>query len=155
MDIALYTCTSENNRIDKSPYITNGFLLQGTLRSDSSVIDPVIEIEKTNPAIYNYNYMHIKDFGRWYYNNNIEAKEMGLWEIYAHVDVLFTWRPDILGSRAVIDKSSNVNDANLYIDDGSFVMDSHKFNNVIEFPNGLEENGALILIASGGPKKEE
>ena len=52
--------------------------------------------------------------------------------------------------RAVIDKSANSANANLYMDDGSYVMDSRKYNRVLPFPTGLSKDGTFILICAGG-----
>ena len=125
--------------------------MEGSLRSESSVIDPVIVVEKTNPAIQNYNYMYIEEFGRWYFITDIISKTTNMWEIHAHVDVLYTWGADIKKSKCVIDKTASQSDANLYLDDGSFVMDSHKYNIAIPFATGFDTSGSYVLICAGGP----
>lgn len=150
MQINLFTCTAENFRVDKTDYISNRFVMDGAFRNESSVVDPVILIEKTNPAEFYYNYMYIPDFKRWYYINDYVTIRNKLWELHAHVDVLYTWRASISQMKAVIDKTQNAGDANLYMDDGSFVMDSRKYNTVIPFPNSLSQNGEYILICAGG-----
>lgn len=148
--IYLYKCTAENNRVDKGNYLSQQFPLSGTLRENSNVIDPIIRVEKTNPLGYNYNYMHIPEFGRWYFINDTLEITTRIWEIRAHVDVLYTWRAAIKGSRAVIDKTASFGDANLYLDDGSFVMDSHKYLTVRQYPSGFQDSGQYILICAGG-----
>lgn len=150
MQINLFTCTAENERVDKTDYISNRFVMDGAFRNESSIQDPVILIEKTNPAEFHYNYMYIPNFKRWYYINDFITTRNKLWELHAHVDVLYTWRASIREMKCVIDKAQNANDANLYLDDGSFVMDTRKFNNIIKFPTGLNENGQYILICAGG-----
>ena len=124
--------------------------MNGTLRDESSVIDPVIIIEKNNPTFYDYNYMYIPDFKRWYYINDIISIRNGLWEIHCHVDVLYTWGADIKSMIGVADKLEDITSANVYFDDGSFIMDSRNDIEVKEFPNGLNENGSYILICAGG-----
>lgn len=150
MDIKLFTCTAENERVDKTDYITNELPISGTLKGSTSVIDPIFIIENENPAIQHYNYMYIPEFQRYYYINNITSIRTNLWEIEAHVDVLYTWRASIKQMKAVIDKTENALDANLYIDDGGFVMDTRKYNKVIPFSTGLDLNGEYILICAGG-----
>ena len=150
MRIVLYTCTAENNRVDKESFISNSFQLEGTLRNESSVIDPVITVEKTNPARYNYNYMFIEEFKRYYFINNIVHLRENLWEIHAHVDVLYTWLGDIKNSKCIVDKTQNPDDSNMYFDDGSFVMDSRKYNVVRSFSSGFNDGGQYILICAGG-----
>lgn len=150
MVISLFVCTAENRRINKSAYLSNKHQLAGSFRNDSSVINPIIRIEKTNPAIQNYNYMYIGDFNRWYYINDIIQIRTNLWEIHAHVDVLYTWGGDIKGNLAVIDRSEQFDNANMYLDDGAFIMDSRKYNYVASFPNGFNDTGSNILICAGG-----
>ena len=150
MQISLFTMNCENNRVDKTDYLDNRFVLDGAFREDTSIIDPVFRIEKTNPALQNYNYMYIEQFNRWYFINAWNVLRTDLWEIAAHVDVLYTWREYIQYSRAIVDKTQILESANLYMDDGSFVMDSRKYNKVLNFPSGLDTTGEYVLICAGG-----
>lgn len=150
MQIDLFTCTAERNRVNKSGYISNRFTMAGSLKKSTSVTNVTVEIEKTNPVIYKYNYMYIAEFNRYYYIDDIVNISRNRWEIHASVDVLFSFMNDILQTTAIIDKSEIETSANLYLDDGSYVMDSRKYNEIKEFPSGLNENGAYILICAGG-----
>ena len=150
MQIDLFTCKAERNKVDKTEDITNRFTLQGSLRRSTSALTLEIDIEKTNPLKYNYNYMYIGEFNRYYFIDDISSVVTGIWTISARVDVLMSFKNDIRQCSAIIDKVENELNANLYLDDGSFVMDSRKYNQVIEFPSGLNENGSYILICAGG-----
>lgn len=150
MQIDLFTCIAERNRVNKSDFISNRFTLQGTLKNQTSVTNITVEIEKSNPVIYGYNYMYIDEFQRWYFIDDIINISANRWIIKASVDVLMSFKNDILSTSAVIDKAENEFTANLYLDDGSFVMDSRKYNQVKEFPSGLNTDGSYILICAGG-----
>lgn len=150
MQINLFTYNKEKNRINKTSYISNRFVMDGVLRNDTSAINPSILIEKTNPAIYKYNYMYIPDFGRYYFIEDITQIRNNLWEIKARCDVLYTYMTDILSNKCIIEKAESSTDANLYLNDGSFVTDARKYNEVIPFTNGLSLNGSYILICAGG-----
>lgn len=150
MQIDFFTCKAERNRIDKSSYISNRFTIEGAFRNESSALDIEVIIEKTNPLAYDYNYMYISEFKRWYFINDITTIRNRLWSVKATVDVLMTFKNDILASQAILDKVEDEVVSNVYLDDGSFVMDTRKFNEVLEFPNGLNENGQYILICAGG-----
>ena len=82
--------------------------------------------------------------------NDYITTRNNLWELHAHVDVLYTWRADIRSTEAVVDKLEREDQANLYFDDGSFIMDCRNAIEVKEFPSGLNENGSYILICAGG-----
>ena len=150
MQIDLFTCKCERNRINKTEYLSNRFTLDGTLRKQTSATSLSIDIEKTNPLTYDYNYMYIGEFDRYYFIDDISSVRNRLWTITASTDVLMSFKNDILTSSVILDKVENELAANLYLDDGSFVMDSRKYNEIKEFPNGLNENGQFILICAGG-----
>lgn len=150
MQISLFTCNAERNRVNKTRYLSNRFVLEGVLRKSTSALNIEIDVEKTNPLIYKYNYMYIEEFGRWYFIDDISSIRNKLWTISASVDVLMSFKEDILQSMVIADKIENELQANLYLDDGSFVMDSRKYNEIKEFPSGLNDNGQYILICAGG-----
>lgn len=150
MQINLFTYPKEKNRINKSEYLTNRFALDGYLKNDTSIIEPIILIEKTNPALYDYNYLYIPEFKRYYFITNIKQVRHNLWEISAKVDPLYSFMTEILANKCIIQKAENSPDANLYLNDGSFVTDARKYDEVIPFDNGLSLNGSYILICAGG-----
>ena len=150
MQIDLFVCKAERNRVNKSDHISSRFTMSGTLKKPTSTTNVIIEVEKSNPVAYNYNYMYISEFKRYYFIDDVVNIANNRWEIHASVDVLFSFKNDILSTSAIIDKTETENTSNLYLDDGSFVMDSRKYNEVKEFPSGLNENGAYILICAGG-----
>lgn len=148
MDIVLYQSNAENNRVDKTNYLHNQIILSGTLKNNVSIIDPIILIEQEDFPT-NYNYTYIPYFQRYYFINEVFSIRNKLWQLTCHVDVLFTWRANLANELAVIEKSQ-LADSNLYIDDGSFVLDSRKYNKTIAFPTPLPETGNYILIVAGG-----
>ena len=150
MQINLFTYPKEKNRINKSEYLTNRFVMDGYLKNDTSIIEPIILIEKTNPALYDYNYLYIPEFKRYYFITNIKQVRHNLWEISAKVDPLYSFMTEILANKCIIQKAENSPDANLYLNDGSFVTDARKYDEVIPFSNGLSLNGSYILICAGG-----
>lgn len=150
MQIDLFVCKSERNRVNKSEHMSNRFTLSGYIRKPTSAMNVSIEIEKTNPLLYDYNYMYINEFKRYYFIDEIINTSNKRWIVNASVDVLMSFKNDILSTSAIIDKSETEKASNLYLDDGSFVMDSRKYNEIKEFPSGFNENGAYILICAGG-----
>lgn len=148
MQISLFSSTAEKNRVNKSGYLSDRFAMNGNMKTTSSVLDPVIQVEKTNPS--GYNYMYIEEFGRFYFINDVVSLHNNIWEIHAHVDVLYSWYDDIANMECVIEKAENFNDSNLYYDDGSIVMDCRKNIELKEFTNGFNTNGSYILICAGG-----
>lgn len=150
MQVQLMRYTGERNRINKSAFITNTFAMNGELKDFCDTLNPVIQVQKTNNPINNdYNYMYIPEYKRYYYIS-IQNDYDRVWTIKGKVDVLYSHMYDILRNQCIVDKAENINNANLYLNDGSFVMDSRKYNQVYNFPTGLSSNGHNILIVAGG-----
>lgn len=143
MDITLYQNISENNRVGKT--LINAQTFTGNLRQSTSIINPVIMLNADNPTVYNYAY--IPAFNRYYFINKIEAYRTGLFILTMSVDVLETYKTEIKRMLAIIDKNETV--GNNYFNDGSFVLDSRAYNQIINFSNGFNDNGEFILITAG------
>lgn len=150
MEVVFYKCSAENIRVDKSRYLTGAYTVSGSLRDASQIIDPHITIEYPDFAYYLYNYCYIPLFQRYYFITEITSVRTNLWELSLHCDVLYTWRAELANELAIIDRSAQLSNANPYIDDGAFVMDSRKNIKVIPFPQPLNEEGNYILICGGG-----
>lgn len=145
MDITLGVCVSDRREINK--VIQSQETISGTLRNESGVLNPVILIEHNNPSAFNY--LSIGDFNRHYFITEIEHVREKLWRIYAHVDVLYTYKNQIMSSNAIIDKSTNGYD-DKYINDGMWISKVKTKTDVVSFPNGLSETGCFLLMAYGG-----
>ena len=145
MDIKLYYNSSDNRCIKKE--LLNELVVTGSLKEETSIITPVINIKKTDPVRYNYCY--IPDFKRYYYINNIESVRQGIWRLYLQVDPLMSFKTDILALKVVAVKQSLITNGDEYIDDGSLVTDNLIFKNVYNFANGFNDNGEYILITAG------
>ena len=146
MKIVLYKTTSSVYELKKS--LTNPKELLGTLRNETSVINPQMFIEHDNITMYNY--LYIPDFKRYYFINNIQSIRNNLWRIDTHVDVLHTYANEILNHKCIINKQESHSKAEMFLDDGDFVLKNSKHFETITFDNGLNDNGEIILITAGG-----
>lgn len=145
MEIKLCYNSSDNRCINKN--IIDGETISGTLRTNTSIIYPVIMFE--NDAPLRYNYAYIPEFRRYYYIKNVISSKNKLWEVNFEVDPLMSFRSDIFALKVVVDKQSNESNGDEYIDDSSLVTDNLMFNTVYNFPDGFNNNGEYILITAG------
>lgn len=113
--ITIQTNSSENNKLDKT--LTDIATLTGTLKQETSIIDPIIAIDGDLSQFTTANYCTIPAFGRSYFINNIRSIRNGLFEITCHVDVLSSFKTQIRANSAIIHKSER--NWNLYLNDGS------------------------------------
>jgi hypothetical protein len=144
MTITLQINNSETKKITKS--ITDVTTLTGTLKNETSIIDPVItNIEDDGTNVLQCNYMTIPDFNRSYFITNIRSIRKDLWEITAHVDVLSSFKEEILNNNAIVSKQEN--NWNLYIDDGTFKVYQNPIVYTKEFPAGFTDWSFIMTVA--------
>lgn len=141
MTIKLYKNYSEKNVLDKRISQVGGDIT-GTLRSECSVVNPVIAIEGLTDLTVNYAY--ISEFGRYYYINNIVCKG-NLFELQMHVDVLKTYAVGIRDNNAVIARQQN--QYNLYLQDGVFKTEAIPHYEIRQFPSGFTGYHFVLCVA--------
>ena len=144
MNLNIGVNSSPDNKLDKS--FTVALSLTGTMREESSVIDPVITVA-TGSSITGCNYAYIEEFGRYYFIRNISSIRNGVWELQLHVDVLSTYKAAIRTQTAVVKRQER--NYNLYLDDGIFKTYQNPFIVTKAFPSGFH-NASFILAVAGG-----
>lgn len=114
--VDLYQNESPIEKIGKT--LSNSHTISDVvLKRDTSILRPVLLINSVQD-IYTYNYMYISEFGRYYFIDDIRSVNNNMWEISAHVDVLETYKTDILSNTAVLKRQEKK--FNLYLDDPEF-----------------------------------
>lgn len=144
-NIVLQRNNSESNRVTKD--IADVLTVSGVLKSETSIIDPIIMIECDLSAITTCNYLTISAFNRSYFINNIRSIRAGLVEFSCHVDVLSSFAEQIKVNNAIIRRQEN--SWNLYLNDGSFKV--YQNPNVLTklFPNGFTSQEFVLAVAGG------
>ena len=144
--IYLQRNSSENNALTKN--LITIAILEGTLKEDSSIIDPLITITGNISDVASVNYMSIPVFKRSYFVNNITVLANDMYEIQAHVDVLTSFKDEIRQNEAIIARQSN--QWNLYVDDGVFKTYNDPIIDRIQFPNGFTSEEYVLAVAGTG-----
>lgn len=142
-DIILQRNNSERNRITKD--ISDILTVSGELKTETSIIDPVIVIECDLSAVVECNYISISAFGRSYFVNNIRSIRSNLVEFSCHVDVLSSFAAEIRSNTAIVRRQEN--NWNLYLNDGSFKV--YQNPNVLTkaFPSGFTTQEFVLAVA--------
>lgn len=143
MNIILYQNISEYNAVNKS--INELTKLTGTLREESSIIDPVITISDIDNYVGSMNYAYIPEFNRYYFITNIESVRSNLWRVSFHVDVLYTYRKQIKSNSAIIERNENKYD--LKLNDGLFKTQQNPRIAQFPFPSGFNTWNFVLAIA--------
>lgn len=148
MNIKLCSSTSEIVAINKDISIIDD--VSATIKGALSVENPVLILQYKSDIQPNVNYVYIQEYNRYYFVTDIINLTGGRYEIHCKVDVLMSFKYDILNLSCIVDKQSSKDNANMYLDDGSFVVQSKEFVDTINFPKGFNDNGEFILITAGG-----
>lgn len=95
-----------------------------------------------------YNYCYIPDYGKYYYVSEPTRAQNGMSYYKMEVDPLMSNASDILNLDVTVERQqSNFNE---YINDGTFVADTREFIQCVNFSNGFNDTGELILVTAGG-----
>lgn len=146
MNIKLYNNNSPNNKIGKS--LSSETSYNGTLRDASNVVNPEILIE--SPLPLNFNYAHIVDFYRYYFIKDIVSYRNGLWLLKLEVDVLESFKTEIKNLSCIIEATEGYEASNYLSESDSWVATVKAKTDIINFSNGLLNNGEYILVTAGG-----
>ena len=103
LDMNLYHNNAERNRVDKTNFLESVSTLNGYLRDKTSITNPSIIIEMSEFPTFNY--VYIPKFNRYYYVTNILSIATNLWQIDMHVDVLMSYRDEILDTECIIERN--------------------------------------------------
>lgn len=141
--VLLQTNTSEKNKLDKN--LTTISTISGTLKNETSIVDPIILIEVNLTNLINCNYMTIPAFGRSYFVTNIRSIRRNLVEVSAHVDVLSSFASQIRNNVAIVHRQENR--WNLYLNDGAFKVYQNPMVLTREFPTGFSTFEFVLAVA--------
>lgn len=145
MEVIFYYNASDDRVINKT--LVGGESFVGEARDDVDVMTPIIRFE--NDGILRYNYAYIPELQRYYVIQSINAFREGIWDVSMAVDVLMSFRGDIMALSVIVDKQSMQENGDEYIDDGSLVTDNVMFTRVHQFSDGFNNYPEYILITAG------
>ena len=143
MRITFYTNNSEKNALTKSK--TQIVRLDGTLKDGTSILDPTVLCYHLDSYIPDINYFYIDEFARYYFITGVEIVRNDLWQISGHVDVLATYKDQILANRAIIQR--NQNNYNLLLNDGLFKTQQNPRIATIPFSTGFTTSNYVLALA--------
>ena len=101
MTAILYNNVSDSRKINKD--LTELSTINITLYLDTNVETPVFKVKN---FINNANYMYVPDLHRYYYINNYTLSNQCVY-LHCSVDVLETYKTEILNSEYLISRSEN------------------------------------------------
>lgn len=157
MFLRLYKNSSADNVVDKSIKLLHEFE-EVIFKEDSSIYLPVIIIGGIKndafidlETIAKCNYFSLPKFDRYYYITDIIMKKGQCIEIHGKVDVLMTFKADIMSSsqepQLIVRQEVKKNN---YLVDSEMPLSSKKQIIEYEFGDSLTDSGYYILATVGG-----
>lgn len=119
MKLETYITNDTNNTINKN--LTDLDEYDVTLKNPENVINPVIVLNHRDK--FTKNYAYIPAFSRYYFIRDVTRINRDLVQIHLEVDVLETYKDDILNSEGIISRNTAYN---RYYDGGDFLTENRK-----------------------------
>ena len=131
--LKLFKNSSENNDVSKT--LTDEHKVTGYSRVVVDMLNPVIEL--AGIEVNSYNYCYVQELNRYYYIENITISPNGVYRLSMRIDVLMTYRDDIMASHGLITKNREYNPYTGDVDvESRYTLEKHEFENGFDFTNG-------------------
>jgi hypothetical protein len=141
MQVTLYKTTADKRRFNKYLQQVNVLTCEPTDPLD--VKHPVLKVVSSQAYIsQEVNYVYIPDFERYYFIDRMEFDGRIL-NLYLSVDVIQSFKSEILAHSATIKRNENFN--NGYLVDEKYNVYSYEEVLTKSFPSGMT-NDSIILI---------
>jgi hypothetical protein len=144
--VDLFVNNSPVEKIGKD--LTGRHTISGiVLKRDTSILRPVLLVNSAQD-IFTFNYMYIAEFSRYYFIDDIRSVHDNMWEVSAHVDVLETYKNQILSNQAVIRRQTNK--YNTYLNDPEWKVYANE--NVVAYHfsgSPFNKNMKYVLAVAG------
>ena len=142
--IKTYVYDGEPNRINKTLQENNEYT--GVLNMTFNVLTPIIRFRTRTPVTFNY--VYIESLNRYYFVSEIEQNG-DICTVRLRVDVLQTYKENILASSATLAMGNNINK---FVSNRTNIYDVRPKTKKINFPNNglLNETGTIVMITLKG-----
>lgn len=147
MNATLYWNKSDKRYLNKTLEKVKDIDIQ--FIEDSSIVNPRFKYAASTNCIQ-ANYIFVPDLARYYYINNYTVSS-GYIILECHVDVLMSYRNEILEENVIIKRSEQWKTrCNLYLDDPEFHLLQYNTSQTIKFPGGFDSNKQEFLLTVVG-----
>lgn len=147
INVELCKSSSPRNAINKSVEVIAE--VECIFKNGADILNPVLLLKIDH--VPTFNYVKIPEFKRHYFVGNIKNVDGKLWEINCSVDVLSSFKDQILTNTVIVDRQEN--SWNLFLNDDSFRAYQNPYIIQKEFPVGFNPStgGFVLLVAGSAP----
>lgn len=148
MTIKTYRFLGDSRKIDKTLTLV-GTYSNADIVGDMSIQSPIISLQLDSfTDVINFNYIYIPELRRYYYVENSTIREDGFVQIQCRVDVLKSFKTDILASTQYVDRQENK--CSYQVPDNGYTIKSNRNLTIKNFGNPIiVPNDDFILTTFG------
>lgn len=148
MTIKTYRFLGDSRKVDKTLQDVSTYS-NATIVGDMSIQNPTILLQLDSfTDVINFNYIYIPELRRYYYVVDSTIREDGYVQLQCRVDVLKSFKNDILGSTQYIDRQQNK--CTYQLPDGMYNIKSNRNLTIKNFGNVIIEPNANFLLQTSG-----
>ena len=144
MTIDFYKINDVRNRINKTlgiPYTINNVFFKS---NNIDIIKPFLRLSRD---MTQYNYCFIRELNRFYFIDDVAIENNGIKDYRLSIDVLMTYKTEIMGNKAHIIESESV----LNADNIEYFGKNNEVVSTFDFPrNPFGDNKTDVLICVRG-----
>lgn len=141
MEINLYKYNKDPNTINKT--LGNPNVISGYMSNDLDIDSPTIKLASYDME---YNYIYIPVLKRYYFIDDVTIDPNGIWHLKLSLDVLMTFKDEILNATVTITKQKTNN-----LDSADYAKRLTKFKTVeITNPFDFDEKVTLLIGLNKG-----
>lgn len=148
MTIKTYRFLGDSRKIDKKLTSVSTYS-NAVIVGDMSIHTPTISLQLDSfTDVINFNYIYIPELRRYYYVTDSTIREDGFVQLQCKVDVLNSFKADILASTQYIDRQQNR--CTYQLPDGMYNIKSNRNLTIKNFGNVIIEPNANFLLQTSG-----
>ena len=142
VDITFYNNNSDRRCINKN--LTGATTISGNVKtqytSSSISLDIAVSVAGITPFQFNY----MKYDNKFYYIDNVDFVLQNIIRLNCSVDLLETYKAQILKQTAVLERSQNI--YSRYIDDDKLVLNAYKRVQTKAFPVSFTPSSSYVIV---------
>ena len=148
MTIKTYRFLGDSRKVDKTLTAVSTYS-NAVIVGDMSIHTPTISLQLDSfTDVINFNYIYIPELRRYYYVVDSTIREDGFVQLKCKVDVLMSFKADILASTQYIDRQQNK--CTYQLPDGMYNIKSNRNLTIKNFGNVIIEPNANFLLQTSG-----
>ena len=141
-DITFYNNNSDKKCINKS--LSDATTISGNIKTQYTSSGISIDIDTAVAGIKPFQFNYMKYDNKFYYIDNVDFLSQNIIRMNCSVDLLESYKSQILKQTAVLERSQNI--YSRYIDDDKLVLNAYKRVQTKAFPVSFTPSSSYVIV---------